>query len=303
MAGPHVAGLVALLISANPSLRGNVDRLEEIIRNTAVRLFPSLTSPTGLPCPVGETAPFPNNVYGYGRIDAFAAVGYALPPVAGDDTAATEEETPVTIAVLANDSDPSGDPLTVAAVADPARGTAVANADGTITYTPDAGFAGTETFEYTVSDDKGNTDTGAVTVTVDAGPIAGGCGELDDSAAAYTGGWDVYTASSAMGGTYHRRGGTKKSVGGSVPTATLSFTGDRLVYAYGTSSVGGTAEVVIDGVSRGTISYASGETGAEAPTFGRTARYDVAPGAHTFVLRHKAGAVYVDGFAFDCPSA
>ena len=36
MAGPHVAGLVALIISANPALAGNVDRIEDIIEQTAV---------------------------------------------------------------------------------------------------------------------------------------------------------------------------------------------------------------------------------------------------------------------------
>ena len=45
--------------------------------------------------------------------------------------------TPVTVNVLANDSDPDGDPLTVTGAAAPAHGTAVVNANNTITYTPD----------------------------------------------------------------------------------------------------------------------------------------------------------------------
>jgi serine protease AprX len=64
MAGPHVTGLVALIISANPSLRGQVAQIENIIRNTA---FP--TSVTAC-----NTSGVPNNVYGWGRIDALAAV-------------------------------------------------------------------------------------------------------------------------------------------------------------------------------------------------------------------------------------
>jgi serine protease AprX len=72
MAGPHVAGLVALLISANPGLRGDVDDLEDIIEQTAVKK--TTTEGCG-----GDTATqVPNNTYGWGRIDALAAVQKAV---------------------------------------------------------------------------------------------------------------------------------------------------------------------------------------------------------------------------------
>ena len=50
----------------------------------------------------------------------------------------------------------------------PGDGTATINANGTVRYTPDAGFVGTDTFDYTVSDGNGGSDTGTVTVTVNA---------------------------------------------------------------------------------------------------------------------------------------
>ncbi|MBK8670666.1 MAG: S8 family serine peptidase [Saprospiraceae bacterium] len=74
MAGPHVAGLVALIISANPELAGEVDKIEDIIEHTAVNLTTSTQSCNGVP---GTS--IPNNTYGYGRIDALAAVNIALP--------------------------------------------------------------------------------------------------------------------------------------------------------------------------------------------------------------------------------
>ncbi len=88
------------------------------------------------------------------------------PPVAVDDTATTDEDTPVNIPVLANDSDPDGDPLTVTA-ADAANGSVVIEADGTVTYTPNPDFNGTDTITYTISDGNGGTSTATVTVTVD----------------------------------------------------------------------------------------------------------------------------------------
>jgi serine protease AprX len=71
MSGPHVAGLVALIISANPQLRGHVDTIEEIISQTAK----PLTSGKG--CGGDGPNQVPNNVFGYGRIDALAAVQLA----------------------------------------------------------------------------------------------------------------------------------------------------------------------------------------------------------------------------------
>ncbi|GAA0477594.1 hypothetical protein GCM10009096_19360 [Parasphingorhabdus litoris] len=86
-------------------------------------------------------------------------------PVATDDTATTDEDTPVTIPVLANDSDPDGDALSVTS-ATASNGTVVINPDGTITYTPNQDFNGTDTITYTISDGNGGTSTATVDVTV-----------------------------------------------------------------------------------------------------------------------------------------
>ena len=88
------------------------------------------------------------------------------PPVASDDVDTTDEDTPVTVSVLDNDSDVDGDTLTVTGATDPANGSIVVNADGTITYTPDPDFNGTDTFDYTISDGNGGTDTATVDITV-----------------------------------------------------------------------------------------------------------------------------------------
>ena len=70
---------------------------------------------------------------------------------------------PVTIDVLANDSDANGDALSVMA-AMASHGVAVINANNTVTYTPDDGFTGQDTLLYTISDGHGGTDSATAAV-------------------------------------------------------------------------------------------------------------------------------------------
>jgi hypothetical protein len=76
----------------------------------------------------------------------------------------------VTIHVLANDTDPDGDPLTVIAVSTPPAGTAVINGDGTITYTSPPHHLGPKSFTYTISDGRGGEDTAWVRIELSAPP-------------------------------------------------------------------------------------------------------------------------------------
>ncbi|MCU4176764.1 tandem-95 repeat protein [Carboxylicivirga sp. N1Y90] len=77
-------------------------------------------------------------------------------PVAVNDVASVDEDGVLNgTTVLANDSDPEGDNLTIntTPVTDVTNGTLVINPDGSYTYTPDAGFSGNDSFEYEVCDD------------------------------------------------------------------------------------------------------------------------------------------------------
>lgn len=73
MAGPHVAGVVALIWSANPDLIGDIETTEQILIDSAQRAripadFPSC----------GDDDALPNNLVGYGLVDAYASVKMAL---------------------------------------------------------------------------------------------------------------------------------------------------------------------------------------------------------------------------------
>jgi subtilisin family serine protease len=72
MATPHVAGVVALIISANPALAGHVEDIEGILLDSAVPLTAAQTC-GGIP-----GSQVPNPVYGRGRLDAFAAYELAV---------------------------------------------------------------------------------------------------------------------------------------------------------------------------------------------------------------------------------
>ncbi len=73
-------------------------------------------------------------------------------PIANDDNAVTVINTPVTVNVIANDTDLDGETITVLDVSNPTNGTVVNNGDGTVTYTPDANYVGADSFTYTVAD-------------------------------------------------------------------------------------------------------------------------------------------------------
>ena len=87
-------------------------------------------------------------------------------PVAQDDVVPTNPDTPIVVAVLTNDLDPDGNPLTILAISQGSDGAVADNMDGTLTYTPDVGFVGTDSFTYSITDANGGTDSATVTVYV-----------------------------------------------------------------------------------------------------------------------------------------
>ena len=110
-------------------------------------------------------------------------------PVAAYDSATTDEDTPITIPVLSNDSDVDGDGLALGIFTGATHGTVSDNGDGTFEYTPDADYYGPDSFIYKARDGATQSYAAAVfidvkavddapTVTVDRG---GKCGTASDS--------------------------------------------------------------------------------------------------------------------------
>lgn len=181
MASPMVAGAVARYIAENGRAtdRAGVRAIRDAIVGAAT-LQTSACGFAGDPDAFPEPLLFLNGAAFGGTGECSVASSINLPPVAADDTASTSQDTPVTVDVLSNDTDPNGHLLSVASVTQPSNGSVTATT-ADLTYTPDPGFTGADSFTYEVSDGHGGSDSAQVQITV--GPANRSPVGTDDSAA------------------------------------------------------------------------------------------------------------------------
>lgn len=158
-AAPHAAGALALLAGAFP--QAGVAQLEAALTASARDLGVA-----------GE-----DNSYGYGLADVQAA--YQLlssapsnqAPAASNDAWSMSAGATLGIVapgVLGNDGDADGDALTAELASGPASGSLALNSDGSFSYTPNAGFAGTDSFVYRAHDGALYSNSASVSITVNA---------------------------------------------------------------------------------------------------------------------------------------
>jgi hypothetical protein len=96
------------------------------------------------------------------------------PPVANNDSYAATENTPLNIpaaGVLANDTDPDGDPLTAVFASGPVHGSLTLNPDGSFTYLPATNFFGSDSFTYQASDGLALSNVATVNLSVAPVPV------------------------------------------------------------------------------------------------------------------------------------
>ncbi len=94
-----------------------------------------------------------------------------LAPIAIDDSTTLTAGTTKTIDVISNDTDGDGDTLTVSTVSAAQNGLTAITTSNRVSYTPNTGFVGTDTFTYTISDGNGHSATATVAITVVAPPV------------------------------------------------------------------------------------------------------------------------------------
>ena len=156
MAAPHVSGVAALLISNGVT---DPDDIREALQSTAEDKGTSGLDPE----------------YGWGIVDAYAALQWSPnPPVAHDQSVTTDEDTSVAITLTA--TDPDGDPLTYSIVSNPSHGT-LTGTPPDVDYMPDANHNGADSFTFKANDGTSDSNTATVSITVtpvNDPPIANG---------------------------------------------------------------------------------------------------------------------------------
>ena len=101
------------------------------------------------------------------------------PPVANNHTYTTLENTTLTVpapGILANDTDAADTAITATKVTNPSNGTIVLRADGSMTYTPNTGYVGIDTFTYKTNDGTADSNIATITITVTETPASAGGG-------------------------------------------------------------------------------------------------------------------------------
>lgn len=155
MASPHVAGVAALVIAAG--IADQPEDVKTVLQNSAEDL---------------GTEGRDNN-YGYGLINAAAALDQTVePPVNQAPTADSQNVTTTVdtaVAINLTGSDPDGDSLSYIVTSDPVSGILMGTAPD-LTYTPDAGFTGTDSFTFKVND--GELDSNIATVTINVTEVS-----------------------------------------------------------------------------------------------------------------------------------
>ena len=174
--------------------------------------------------------------------DSEQHVSLNTPPIAEDDEAVTDEDTPITVQVLGNDMDPDGDPITVEEVTQGKNGSVVIDPEtGNPVYTPNPNYNGTDSFTYTISDGAGGVDTATVTVVINPvndTPVPGTIDVEPD-------GTTTPDPNSIGAGNYEHTIPEDTSVSGQVRATDVD--GDTLVYTQNSNPSHGTAVVNPDG--------------------------------------------------------
>jgi hypothetical protein len=126
------------------------------------------------------------------------------------------------------------------------------------------------------------------------------CLDDDDPSISYSDGWHLISDTDASGGHFRMHAGNAPSHSASITVSVASGSTGKLTYSYATSPKGGSAEIFLDGVSKGIVNYAGTDGSTKAPVFGASVQFaSLAAGSHTLEIRNMSGTVYVDRFCLD----
>jgi len=182
-------------------------------------------------------------------------------------------------------------------VGDPNRGDLLGGMYGRVF--PAASAA--QTFRSTTALDSTANGTYAVVGNGSCAPkITVTCLEDDDARIAYSNGWHLESSSAASAGHYRLHLGNNPSDGLKLDFQVPAGQTGALSYYYATSPKGGAAQVFVDGIAKGSVSFLGAQGDTRSPQFGAVLRISgLVSGSHTFELRSITGAAYVDGICIE----
>ena len=175
---PARGGLAAVSKGDRVFAMGGITASNQAISTTNVYLTAEnrwfAEAPMNTPRAQFPAVVFGNDLYVFGGEDALGTVTGSVEvfisgvaPVAEDDSFLTDEDTPLTFNVLANDTDPGGTTLLISTISQPAGGRVTQEStDGTLTYTPNQNFNGIDRFTYTIVNEEGSIASADVIITV-----------------------------------------------------------------------------------------------------------------------------------------
>ncbi|OUS11485.1 hypothetical protein A9Q89_08365 [Gammaproteobacteria bacterium 53_120_T64] len=185
-------------------------------------------------------------------------------PSASNDNASGNEDSPVTINALNNDSDPDGQTLSISAIGSASNGTTSTNGS-TITYTPNADFNGSDSFSYSVSDGAGG--SASATVNISVSPVNDAPTAVNDSASVST---NSSVTIDVLANDSDKEGSALTLVSvGSANKGSITISGSSVIYTAGKKRGNDTVTYTVsDGeiTSSASISIAIGGNGGGGST-------------------------------------
>jgi len=161
-------------------------------------------------------------------------------------------------------------------------------------------------FSYMIVGNKACAPTPTPTPTPNPLPCNGTKIEDDDSHITYSNGWHILSNSNASASHYRLNEGGNNQHNVVLTFDTTPTQKGTITYFYATSPKGGTAQVLVDGQTQGTVSYYGSAGSNRTPVFGvsQTFNYDgTVDGHHKLELRPQRDASYIDGFCLGSATA
>ena len=200
MASPHVAGVVALIRSANPTL--TPAQVENLLKSSGECPNTSQNTDGGTCAGQGQWSGDPDGIP-EPLINALAAAAAAAtgnsntPPVANNDSYSVVNGGTLIVSapgVLANDSDVNGNSIVALLVSGPANGSVTLGADGSFAYTHNGGSSTSDSFTYKVNDGTVDGNTATVSVAIGSVPTPATTMYVQDLAASSVNNGSTWTA-------------------------------------------------------------------------------------------------------------